>query len=159
MTGIYLLLGSNLGNREQNLRLAREQIFIQLGPLQRASSVYHTEAWQMSDAPTFLNQVLLIDSSAPPLIALDKILSIEKSLGRTREQGYQNRTIDIDILYYGELIIDLPQLIVPHPKISERRFVLEPLTEIAPEFVHPVLQKTSKYLLDQCTDQLSVSRW
>ena len=158
MTGIYLLLGSNLGNRKQQLREAQQLLELRVGKVQNTSSVYSTEAWEMNDAPDFLNQVLLVNSSFEPLIVLKKILKIETDLGRARNAGYENRSMDIDILYYGDLILNHHELIVPHPRIPQRRFVLEPLAELAPEFVHPQLGLTNQQLLNQCTDPLMVSR-
>ena len=159
MTGIYLLLGSNLGDKVTHLADARKLITQQLGHIQQASSQYHTEPWGMSNAPEFLNQVIVIDSSIDPLEVLDKVLNIEIVLGRSRKKDYQNRTIDIDLLYYGKLVFEHPSLSIPHPRISERKFVLTPLSEIAPDFVHPVLGLTNQHLLDICTDPLSVTLW
>jgi len=157
MTGVYLLLGSNLGNKIGHLVEARKQITQHLGPILQESSQYSTEPWGMSDSPTFLNQVLTIETVLEPLNILDKILKIEIGLGRNRKNGYQNRTIDIDLLYYGNLIFNHPELNIPHPRISARRFVLKPLAEIAPHFLHPVLRLTNQQLLDQCADSLSVT--
>ena len=152
MTGIYLLLGSNLGDRELYLTVAKKQLVQSIGAIQTMSSLYQTEAWGMDQAPAFLNQVLLINSDQQPQKILQESLKIESGLGRIRQQSYVDRTIDIDILYYGDLVLNEPDLVIPHPRISQRRFVLTPLTEIAPEFVHPVLKKTNSQLLEQCQD-------
>ncbi len=157
MTGIYLLLGSNLGDRSSHLDKASKLISQQLAPISQESSRYRTEAWGMSDAPTFLNQVLAIDTGLKPLAILANILKIEIMMGRNRQEGYQNRTIDIDLLYYGDTVFNHPVLSIPHPRISVRRFVLKPLVEIAPEFVHPVLGLSNLQLLDRCMDSLSVT--
>ncbi len=157
MTGIYLLLGSNLGDRSSHLDKASKLISQQLAPISQESSRYRTEAWGMSDVPTFLNQVLVIDTVLKPLEILDKILKIEIMLGRNRQEGYRNRTIDIDLLYYGDMVFNHPDLSIPHPRIIERRFVLKPLVEIAPKFVHPVLGLSNLQLLDRCTDTLLVT--
>ncbi len=158
MTGIYLLLGSNLGDREQLLRQARNLLTVHIGPILNQSSLYRTEAWGMEQSPAFLNQILLIQSKASPTEILEQILNIESSLGRVRQRHYVDRTIDIDIIYYNKLVLEQPDLVIPHPRISLRRFVLEPLVEIAPSFVHPVLQVTNSQLLKQCLDPLLVTR-
>jgi 2-amino-4-hydroxy-6-hydroxymethyldihydropteridine diphosphokinase len=137
---------------------ARNQIEQRLGSVVKQSSLYQTEAWGMRSSPVFLNQVLLVDSKKAPFVLLNEILKIEASLDRIRQPEYANRTIDIDILYYHDLIINHPELTIPHPRISQRRFVLEPLAEIAPKVVHPVLQETNIQLLMQCTDPLAVTR-
>ena len=158
MTGIYLLLGSNLGDKRHYLMQARNQIEQRLGSVVKQSSLYQTEAWGMQSSPAFLNQVLLIDSKKTPFALLNELLKIEASLERIRQSEYVNRTIDIDILYYHDLIINHSELIIPHPRISQRRFVLVPLAEIAPKAVHPVLQETNLQLLKKCTDPLAVTR-
>lgn len=158
MTGIYLLLGSNLGDKLQHLSEAGKLIDRHIGRIVLKSSCYHTEAWMMPGAPSFLNQVLRVDYALAPLKVLEAILKLEALMGRTRQVGYQSRTIDIDLLYYDDLILDHPDLIIPHPRISERRFVLEPLVEVAPEFIHPVFGSTNRQLLDKCPDPLSVTR-
>ncbi len=157
MTGIYLLLGSNLGNKKGNLADARKLILQQIGAILQKSALYVTEPWGMSEAPGFLNQVLKVKTRFEPLKVLDNILEIESRLGRTRQYDSLNRTIDIDLLYYHHEVIDHPTLHVPHPRISARNFVLIPLTEIAPNFLHPVLELTNQQLLEQCTDTLSVT--
>jgi len=158
MTGIYLLLGSNLGHKQENLSNACLKINRLIGNIEQASSIYYCEPWGMSQAPAFLNQALSISTRYNPTELLDKLLEIEIEMGRQRSQGYQNRTIDIDILYYQHIICDKPRLKIPHPRIQERRFALEPLAELASDFVHPVLNLTNKELLDQCEDPLSVSK-
>jgi len=158
MTGIYLLLGSNLGDKVQHLAEAEKLIDAQLGPVVLKSSCYQTEAWMMPGAPSFLNQVLLVDCTLEPLKVLEEILKLEALMGRTRREGYQSRNIDVDLLYYENLVLDHPDLIIPHPRISQRRFVLEPLVEVAPDFIHPVFGITNRQLLEKCPDPLSVTR-
>ncbi|GJM29996.1 MAG: 2-amino-4-hydroxy-6-hydroxymethyldihydropteridine diphosphokinase [Cyclobacteriaceae bacterium] len=156
MAGLYLLLGTNLGNREENLKMARVLLISNVGPLVRSSSVYISEPWGMNNVPAFLNQLLLLDTDSSPLDILKQILLVESKMGRTRQSGYQSRIIDIDIIYYHQQVIDHPDLTLPHPRIKERKFVLKPLVELAPDFIHPVLQLTNQQLLDQCPDRLSV---
>ncbi len=158
MTGIYLLLGSNLGDKQANLVTACDNIEQTIGDIIRKSSIYTTEPWGMEQAPVFVNQVLHITTRLSPKDLMTKILNIESGMGRIRNTGYQNRTIDIDILYYNDHTCETPRLTIPHPRIGERRFVLEPLLELAAELVHPVSKLTTQELLDRCKDQLSVKK-
>lgn len=156
LNGIYLLLGSNLGERLDQLKDAREACAHEIGTLEKASGIYETEAWGSEEQPTYLNQVLFLKTALTPMQALEKIQEIEKSLGRIRYEKWGSRIIDIDILYYDDLIVDLPSLSIPHPYIQDRRFTLAPLVEIAPNFVHPKLHQTQQALLDTCPDLLEV---
>ena len=156
MKGIYLLLGSNLGDRLATLRQASQMIGDQIGVVVRQSSIYLSEAWGLRDQPDFLNQVLEIDSNLEPLAVLDKIITIEKQLGRRRIIKWGERAIDIDILYYGDHIIKSRRLTIPDQYISSRRFTLLPLCEIEPSLVHPVLKKDQCTLLSKCDDELMV---
>ena len=159
MSKIYLLLGSNVGDKKANLKDAISLIHKQIGKIIQQSSVYETEPWGFEDVSFFLNQVLMVDSSLQPAEALSEILQMEKKLGRERtEKQYASRIIDIDILFYDDLIIQTENLIIPHPLMEKRRFVLTPLNEIAGDFIHPVLQKTIKILLAECEDKLKVKR-
>lgn len=158
MEDIFLLLGSNLGDRKKKLQEAIRLITKQIGPVELYSSYYETEAWGKSDQPHFLNQAIGLKSSASSMKLLEAILSIEISLGRIREEKWGARTIDIDILFYGSQVINLPDLVIPHKLLHERRFALMPLCEIAPDLVHPVLKKTVKQLLLELTDDLSVMK-
>lgn len=158
MNDVILLTGGNLGDRSFNLTAARERLIAALGPLQGASSLYSTAPWGVTDQPDFLNQVLIITTALPPESVLTALLSIEESLGRTRTTKWAPRPIDIDILFYGSLVIDTPSLVIPHPEIPNRRFVLAPLTEVAPDLVHPVLGKTVRQLLEQTPDTSAVTR-
>jgi 2-amino-4-hydroxy-6-hydroxymethyldihydropteridine diphosphokinase len=151
---VYLLTGSNIEPRTLYLRNAKQAISEQLGEIVNESSVYESEAWGFTANKTFLNQVLLIRSSIKAEELLAGVLEIEKLMGRLRtENGYSSRTIDIDILYYGDEVIENDKLVVPHPRIKDRNFTLAPLNEIAGSFVHPVLQITNKELLEQTTDR------
>ena len=155
---VFLLLGSNLGDRPQVLAAAREMIAGQAGSIVNQSAIYETEPWGITDQPAFLNQVLEITTSLLPEDLLRIILNIEHDLGRIRYERWGARVIDIDILYFGQTIMDSARLTLPHPRIQDRRFVLAPLAEIAPVFIHPVLQKTTTKLLEQCPDTSSVSK-
>lgn len=155
---VVILLGSNLGNRMQLMQDAAEQISIHIGRLSNSSSYYETKAWGNEAQPDFLNQVLVCETAQKPIDVLNSCLSIEKKLGRDRKEKWGSRTIDIDILYFGNEIIALPELKIPHAFLHERRFTLVPLAEVLPDFVHPVFNFSSKQLLDRCTDGLEVIR-
>ncbi|MGV8878321.1 MAG: 2-amino-4-hydroxy-6-hydroxymethyldihydropteridine diphosphokinase [Sphingobacteriaceae bacterium] len=158
MIDIFLLLGSNIGNREVYLKDAADQIFLKLGKVIKYSSVYETQSWGRQDAPDYLNQVIQIQTDKDPEMILNLILQIEKDLGRERKEKYGSRTIDIDILFYGNQIIDLPDLKVPHPELHRRRFTLTPLAEIAPGLMHPVIEKSVLALCKQLKDDLVVKK-
>jgi len=152
--GIFLLLGTNLGDRLSNL----EEAITRIGSVTRRSSVYETGAWGKTEQPEFLNQVIEIKSDLDPRELLQKILDIEIAMGRVRVEKWGTRLIDIDILFYRNEIIDEAELIIPHPQIQNRRFTLEPLNELAPDLEHPILKKTIRQLLDECNDPLPVKR-
>lgn len=152
----YLLLGSNEGDRLLWLNKAMEQIARHCGSILKQSSTYRTAAWGIEDQPDFLNIALEIDTKLSAEKLLSAILEIELKLGRHREVKWGQRTIDIDILFYGSDVIDNPGLKVPHPYLQERRFALVPLNEIAPDYMHPVLKKTNRQLLQECNDPLDV---
>lgn len=153
---VFLLLGGNLGDRVSNLRHCNTLIEELLGPIVENSSIYETEPWGKSDQPSFLNQALQIETSLPPMELLSACLTIEKKMGRSRDEKWGARVIDIDIIYFDNQILNSIDLILPHPRMAERKFVLTPLAEINPSFVHPVLLKTNEELLKECKDQLSV---
>ena len=157
MNNCYILLGGNQGNRLKNLEDARTSI-ARLGEIVEASGIYQTAAWGKTDQPDFLNQVIVLKTKLPPAELMNALLGIETGMGRQRKEKYDPRTIDLDILYYGERVVDQPGLSIPHPRIPERRFVLEPLNEIAPNFVHPVLMVTNHQLLADCSDRLPVEK-
>ena len=158
MNKVYLLLGSNLGDRHQSLEQATKRIGKTIGPVIRKSACYSTAPWGKSEQPDFLNQVLVTNTKLTAEDTLSRILDIEKKMGRVRKQRYAPRTIDIDILFYNKSIISKPQLTIPHPHIAERRFVLTPLNELSPQFIHPVYQKNIHQLLSICSDRLTVKK-
>lgn len=156
MEGVYLLLGTNLGDRAANLNKALLEISSRIGKVREQSSVYETDAWGKTDQSAFLNMVISVDTLLSPLLILEQISLIEQAIGRIRIEKWRERIIDIDLLYHGSLVVDLPNLKVPHPEIARRRFTLVPLNEIAREFLHPVFLKTQHQLLAACEDPLSV---
>ncbi|MDR0265627.1 MAG: 2-amino-4-hydroxy-6-hydroxymethyldihydropteridine diphosphokinase [Sphingobacterium sp.] len=158
MNKIYILLGTNLGDRFQQLDLARKQLESRIGAIIETSSIYETAAWGVEDQPAFLNQALLITTDLQALDCLEITQSIEQELGRIRIKKWGERVIDIDLIYFNQDIIDLPTLRIPHPYIAERRFVLAPLVEIAPDYIHPLYKKNNVYLLDKCKDDLPVKK-
>jgi 2-amino-4-hydroxy-6-hydroxymethyldihydropteridine diphosphokinase len=125
----------------------------------QASSIYRSAAWGPIQQDDFANQVVRVAYNGSPQSLLQLILNIEETMGRKREVKWGPRIIDIDILYFGDMIIDEPGLQVPHPEIANRRFTLAPLSELAPDFKHPVSKKKQALLLAQCPDSLSVERW
>jgi 2-amino-4-hydroxy-6-hydroxymethyldihydropteridine diphosphokinase len=159
MEKVYLLLGGNLGDKRQvfdgTVKLLNEQV----GKITRQSHIYETEPWGFESSEQFWNQVLELSVSLSPEEVLNQTQQIEQMMGRTRKaRQYDSRIIDIDILFYGEEIINLPNLVIPHPRIQERKFAMVPLAEITPDMNHPVFQKTIRQLLAECTDQLRVEK-
>ena len=159
MNEAYLLTGGNIGNRLDYLFKAKEEIKKRCGDILKQSSVYETAAWGLETQDTFLNQVLKIATKLSPVQLLKSILTIEEDLGRKRELKYGPRTIDIDILFFNEEIIDLQGLKIPHPQLQNRRFVLVPLNQLAAQKLHPVLHKTVSQLLSECPDPLAVNKF
>jgi 2-amino-4-hydroxy-6-hydroxymethyldihydropteridine diphosphokinase len=158
MNNIFLLLGSNLGNRKLFLKQAVKYIEADVAPVIQMSSVYETQSWGKTDAPDYLNQVLMLQTLLPAQEVLQKTLAIENLMGRQREEKWGSRIIDIDILFYGDAVINEPNLQVPHPELHNRRFTLEPLVEIAPGFVHPLLHKNILQLKNELKDNLIVKK-
>jgi 2-amino-4-hydroxy-6-hydroxymethyldihydropteridine diphosphokinase len=153
----YLSLGSNLGNRQKQLRAAINCLG-DVGRVVSISSIYETQPVEVTDQPWFLNCAVALETNRSPQQLLNGILAIERDMGRERIHNKGPRKIDIDILLYGEQIIHSPELTVPHPAMDQRRFVLEPLAEIAPQVPHPLLKKTVKELLAELHDN-QVVRW
>jgi len=148
MASVYLSLGSNIDDRSLYLNKAISAIRSDIGQVIRGSGLYETEAWGYKSPKLFLNMALLVDTSLDPEQLLGTIKHIEKSMGRKNSStGYSDREIDIDIIFYSDLQIESDTLTIPHPRMHKRRFVLEPLNEIAPDFVHPVLEKSVREML------------
>jgi len=159
MSKAYLLLGSNIGNREYYFSDAEKLIEQEVGKVIKGSGLYETEPWGIKSKDLFLNKVLLVETNLKPLKILENILEIELKLGRIRSDiKYSSRTIDIDILFVDDLVFNSETLIIPHPQIANRRFALIPLAEVCPEFIHPVLSKTITQLLMECKDKLEVRK-
>lgn len=144
---VYLLLGSNLGNKKEILNKAIELLDEKIGIIISQSKDYETKPWGVTDQPDFLNLAIAIHTRRTPLEILEQTQSIENQLGRIRKEKWGARLIDIDIMFYGNEIIDEPNLKIPHPLMQERDFALIPLAEIAPDFLHPVLGKTISELM------------
>lgn len=154
----YILLGSNMGRRKSFLQKASKHIRKRVGIITRSSSIYQTAAWGKTNQPEFLNQVLEVNTESTASACLHLLLKIESEMGRVRSEKNAPRTIDLDILYFDGIILNTPSLTIPHPFILERRFVLTPLQEISPDYLHPVYQKSNTALLEQCSDPLNVKK-
>ncbi len=158
MTEVVLHLGSNLGYREINLELALIIISNHIGEIQKQSSVYETAAWGNEQQNDFLNQAFIVTTSLTATEVLAQIQHIESKMGRKREERWGPRLIDIDIIFYGEDIIDIPNLKIPHTQMSKRSFVLQPLLDICPDKIHPKLGKSIRQLAEECDDHLAVQK-
>jgi 2-amino-4-hydroxy-6-hydroxymethyldihydropteridine diphosphokinase len=179
MNSAYISLGSNLGNREENLQKSIA-LLEAAGELVAVSSLYETEPWKMDDANSFINQVILLNTSLSAEKLMDVLLETENKMGRVRANQslrqaqtdlpqtpkgalnnmgkYESRIIDLDILFYNDAVISTEKLTIPHPALHQRKFVLEPLAEINPDLIHPTLNKTVSALLLECEDTYEVSR-
>lgn len=155
MTRCYLLFGSNQGDPKLLLEQAGSLINIRCGRIAERSRSYLSEPWGFEADRWFLNTLLVIDTELDPDTLMDRLLEIEKELGRVRhpeKKGYSSRTVDLDILYYGDQVVCTEKVTAPHPRLHERRFALVPLCELIPDFIHPVLGKTQTKLLEICRD-------
>jgi 2-amino-4-hydroxy-6-hydroxymethyldihydropteridine diphosphokinase len=155
---LYLLTGSNLHNPLYQLSKAKQSLEAEFGAVVKYSSIYKTAPWGNPNQPDFYNQVLVFETDQAPQAALDAILKIELEMGRVRSAKWEPRVIDIDILFMGKTIYESSDLQIPHPHIASRRFVLEPMAEVAQDFLHPQLQQTMKYLLSVCEDTCLVEK-
>lgn len=171
MTTTYLLLGTNIGDRKCHLAqaldlLSESSLMEELFPGARRhlrpeqlSAVYETAAWGKIEQDDYLNQVVSVSTDLPPRELLRLISEIEIRMGRVRKKIWEPRIIDLDILFYGSLVITEERLSIPHPHLHHRRFALTPLADIAPDFLHPVIGKTVRELLESCEDPLSVRKY
>ncbi len=159
MNVAYLCLGGNIGNRETSIQLAVSEINQRVGQVTSASRIYQTEAWGVQNQQAYLNVCLELSTELSSLELIQSLLDIEKHLGRERNahEIYASRTIDIDILFYNNDIIENKTLSIPHPRLHLRKFVLIPLNEIIPNYLHPILNKSIFNLLKECDDMLEVT--
>ena len=156
---VYLLLGGNEGSVIQAFLSVLVLIEQRVGSVKAQSSVYSSKAWGFDSEKDFLNQVVKIKTDLSPQSLLKSTLQIENTLGRKRnESGYSSRTIDIDILFYNDLILDSDDLVIPHPRLHLRKFTLIPLNDIAPDYIHPVFSESISNLLAACPDNCDVKR-
>ena len=154
----YLLIGGNLGNRSANLQKAIRLIEQKCGTIVQSSAIYETAAWGLTHQPSFYNQALKLETSFSPEILMETLLQIENEMGRIRNIKLGPRIIDLDILFFNYQVLNTEHLVLPHPAMAERKFVLLPLSEIAADFVHPVYHKTIAMLLRTCKDELNVHK-
>ena len=159
MNKAFLLLGSNMGNKTENIQQALDNISQASVDIFLRSSLYETEPWGVKEQATFLNQVISVETTMQAHDLLSIILDIEKKLGRKRIVKWGERIIDIDIIYFNNDIIVTKDLKVPHPEIQNRKFTLVPLVEIAPDYLHPVLNIKNEELLKRCSDVSVVKKY
>jgi 2-amino-4-hydroxy-6-hydroxymethyldihydropteridine diphosphokinase len=159
MNKVFLGIGTNLGDRKSNLREAIEKIKVHIGRVLNSSSVYETAPWGFDAENDFLNMVICVETSLSPPELLKKIIVIESMLGRDRDQDrYSSRVIDIDILLYDDLVMNEKGLKIPHRLMHERKFVLVPFCELAPDLIHPIFRKSMSVLLDECRDRSKIKK-
>jgi 2-amino-4-hydroxy-6-hydroxymethyldihydropteridine diphosphokinase len=158
MNKVCLLIGTNLGDRVLNLEKSLKILKNKLGQIESISSIYETEAWGKTDQPSFFNLALILNTNYKPFEVLEITQDIEKVLGRIRKEKWGARIIDIDIIFFNDDIIESDRLIIPHPRLAERKFVLAPLQEIIPNYKHPIFNETIISLNRICTDKLNAKR-
>lgn len=156
MNKCWLLMGGNMGDRVAFINSAQNQINNQIGKVISESKLYESEAWGLENQQNFLNKVIIVESDLSAIDILNKCLEIEVSLGRERLEKWAERKIDIDILYFAEETVNESHLTIPHPEIQNRRFVLVPLCEISPDYIHPIFNQDNSNLLEKCKDELKV---
>ena len=160
MAKTFLLIGGNLGNRLQNLADAKQLISERIGTIAKESSIYESEPWGFESDKNFMNQVVIVDTKLNPAAIMLEVSYIENALGRERKgTGFCSRTMDVDILFYDQQILLTPSLIIPHKFLHQRMFVLKPLLEISPDFVHPLFSVTIQELTTSCSDQGKVWKY
>ncbi len=159
MHTLVLHTGTNIENRFAHLQKANFNLEQIVGKITKQSHIYETAAWGNEDQNDFLNQALLLETEFSARRVMHEILSLEYKMGRNRGLRWQPRIIDIDIIFYDSEVIEKKSLIVPHEHMANRRFVLQPLCDIIPDFVHPTLQKSMTNLLKDCPDPLEVKKW
>lgn len=157
MNIVYLLLGSNKGDRYKYILLAQYYINKHAGNIIKTSAIYVTEPWGKSNQPKYLNQALILQTDKSPFQLLQVLQKIEKILGRTNKHNYASRTIDIDILFYNDIIFQAKNLQIPHPRLHRRNFTLQPLLELNKSYTHPIYNKSIEELANICNDTLKVS--
>ena len=156
MNNAYLLIGGNLGDRLANLKNTTKEIELHCGKILSSSAIYETAAWGFTEQPPFFNQALQVETALSATELMQQLLTIELSLGRERLLPLGPRSIDIDIIYFNSEIIQSEIVTIPHPRMEQRNFVLIPLNEIAPNYIHPVLNLPTSTLLKQCKDESHV---
>lgn len=158
MTKVFILLGSNLGDKYVLINKAIKSLVLEAGQLITVSDIFFSAPWGYESENQFYNAVIQLETILNPEKLLQKCIEIEQKLGRELKEkpDYEDRNIDIDILFYGQQIINLPDLIIPHPRMHLRKFTLLPLHQIAPDFIHPIFQKSVSQLLNECDDDSKV---
>ena len=158
MNSAYLITGGNMGQRQEQLAYAARLIEERCGKIIDRSSIFETAAWGKTDQESFLNQALVLETTINARDLLNEILYIENLMGRDRIEKYGPRIIDIDIIFFNHQIIKENGLVIPHPEMARRRFVLEPLNQVIPAYIHPIYYKTISELLNACEDVLPVKK-
>lgn len=161
MVRCYILFGSNQGDKRKLLEQSCVLVSERCGMLVERSSAYITEPWGFESDEWFLNALLVVETELDPDTLMDTLMGIEAELGRVRhpeKEGYSSRTVDLDILYYGDRVVNTGKVTVPHPRLHQRKFALMPLCEVIPDFLHPVLNMSQEDILCQCPDPSTVKQ-